>query len=407
MRRIPVGDFIVSDKMRAYVNDVLDSGQISYGKYSRQFEQEFAALHGCEYGVLSNSGTDALRTSLQALKELHGWQDGDEVLAPALTFVATINVILHNRLTPVLVDIEPGYYGIDPELIERAITPKTRAIMPVHLFGHPCNIPVVMDIARKHNLRVIEDSCEIAFASIMSGAEEYKSVSAWGDVGCHSFYMAHIVTTGVGGMSLTNNRDYAMKIRSISNHGLTYKELSREGDDYDPSLLSRFFRFDTIGHSARITELEAVLGLAQLEVYKHNVQKRLANYFYYGRSLKDLEIRGYIKLPKIHRDYDATPMMYPVATLTEPKHRLMKYLDQQGIGVRDTVPLTNQPAYKDLFRENDYPQARFMNEHGLYWGVHPGLTQEDREYVVETVYDYFILHYGDPARKRDPAACVQ
>lgn len=406
MRKVPVGDFKVTDKMREYITDVLDSGQISYGKYSRAFETEFAALHGCKYGILSNSGTDALRTSLQALKELHGWQDGDEVIAPSLTFVATVNVILHNRLTPVLVDIEPGYYGIDPALIERAITPKTRAIMPVHLFGHPCNIPAVMDIARKHNLKVIEDSCEISFSAVVRG-EEYKSVSAWGDVGCHSFYMAHLVTIGVGGMSLTNNRDYAMKIRSVSNHGLTYAELSKDGNEYDPSLLSRFFRFDSIGHSARVTEMESALGMAQLETKDEMVIGRLKNFHFFNFALQGLEKRGYLQLPKTRYGYLPCPMMYPVATLTEPKHRLMKYLDKHGIGVRDTVPLTNQPAYKDMFCENDYPNAKFMNDHGLYWGVHPGLTQEDREYVVETVFDYFTHHYGVKTnRVRNAEACV-
>jgi len=393
MRKVPVGDFVATPKMYTYIHDILSRGQISYDKYSRAFEAEFAALHGCKYGVLSNSGTDALRTSLQALKELHGWQDGDEVIAPALTFVATINVILHNSLTPVLVDIEPGYYGIDPELIEKAITPKTRAIMPVHLFGHPCNIPTVIDIARKHNLKVIEDSCEISFSGVERDGE-YKSVSAWGDIGCHSFYMAHIVTTGVGGMSLTNNRDYAVKIRSVSNHGLTYKELSKEGDDYDPSLLSRFFRFDTIGHSSRITELESAMGLAQIETYSSIVSDRLANFYYFNFALQDLEKRGYLQLPKTRYGFLSCPMMFPVATLTEPKHRLMKYLDKQGIGVRDTVPLTNQPAYKNLFCERDYPEARFMNDRGLYWGVHPGLKQEDREYIVNTVFDYFSNYYG-------------
>lgn len=394
MRTVPVGNFVTTPKMREYINDVLDSGQISYGKYSRAFELEFAALHGCKYGILSNSGTDALRTSLQALKELNGWHDGDEVIAPALTFVASINSILHNNLKPVLVDIEMDTYGLDPALIERAITKNTRAIMAVHLFGHPCKIKKIIEIAKLHNLKVIEDSCEIAFSGVATNQGDYRSVSAWGDVGCHSFYVAHVITTGVGGMSVTNDRELAMKIRSVSNHGLSYAELSKEGDNYDPSLLSRFFRFDSIGHSARITELNSALGVAQVEDREENIQRRLANHLWYGASLGKLETLGYLKLPKIQHGYSPTPMMYPVVTLTEPKHRLMKYLDKNGIGVRDTVPLTNQPAYSRMFKEHDYPNARFMNERGLYWGVHPGISDEDRDYIVDTVYDYFSNYYG-------------
>ena len=364
------------------VNQVLRSGRISYGPVSQEFERRFAEMHGCKYGVLSNSGTSSLLVALQTLKELHGWQDKDEAICPALTFVASVNTIIQNRLKPVLVDID-DYCGIDPGLIEAAITPKTRAIMPVHLFGQPCDMAAVLDIAYARGLKVVEDSCEAAFATV-----DGRSISSLGDIGCHSFYMAHIITTGVGGMAVTSNRDYAMKLRSLTNHGLSYEHLSGS-DEFDPMMLSRYFVFDSIGHSMRITELESALGLAQLEGYQDIVSERRFNFAYLMDCLRPLEDRGLIRLLKL-RDYMTfCPMMFPIVTLTESKRGLMAHLTQNGIGVRDTMPLTNQPAYKGIFNEADYPKAQWMNEHGLYVPCHQGLMQDDLNYMVEGIGDYF------------------
>lgn len=382
MRQVTLGTFNATPEMFNLVNQVLRSGRLSYGPLSQEFESRFAAMHGCEYGVLSNSGTSSLLVALQTLKRIHGWQKGDEVLVPALTFVASVNTIIQNRLKPVLVDIDDTYC-IDPDLIEQAITPKTKAIMPVHLFGQPCDMVSIKAIADKYNLKIIEDSCEAAFAT-----QEGKSISSWGDIGCHSFYMAHIVTTGVGGISLTNNRDYAIMLRSLSNHGLSYKHLSAS-DEFDPMMLSRYFVFDSIGHSFRITELESALGLAQLDTWQDIKIKRQTNHQYFIDRLTNLHNDGKIRLPKIQPSVSFTPMMFPVATLTEPKQNLMNYLTQRGVGVRDTVPLTNQPVYKGLFNEDDYPKAKFMNERGLYWGVHQDLTRDDLDYVIQCAYEYW------------------
>ena len=145
--------------MRELVDIVLDTGRISYGPMSRELEARFASIHECRHAVLSNSGTSSLQVALQAMKEMHGWEDGDEVIVPSVTFVATINVVLHNKMKPVLVDVEPDYYGIDVSKIEDAITDRTRAIIPVHLFGMPCDMAGVVEVACNHNLKIIEDSC--------------------------------------------------------------------------------------------------------------------------------------------------------------------------------------------------------------------------------------------------------
>ena len=153
-----VGTFRTTEKIRQYVNRVLDTERISYGPMSRELEQRFSRLHGCDFGVLSNSGTSSLQVALQALEWQRGGKwgfCGREVIVPAVTFVATANVVIHNNLNPVFVDVDPDYYEIDPQKIEDAITTDTVAIIPVHLFGQPCNMAEIMDIAKRHKWKVI------------------------------------------------------------------------------------------------------------------------------------------------------------------------------------------------------------------------------------------------------------
>jgi dTDP-4-amino-4,6-dideoxygalactose transaminase len=161
---------------------------------SDRFEREIAGLHSRRFGLVTNSGTSALQIALTALKERYGWQDGDEVLVPALTFVATSNVVLYNGLKPVFVDVEPDRFCIEPGEIERHITPRTRAIMPVHIAGLPCEMDPVLEIAARRGLRMVEDSAESMFVKYRG-----RPVGSMSDIGCFSTYVAHIITTGVGG----------------------------------------------------------------------------------------------------------------------------------------------------------------------------------------------------------------
>ena len=187
---IGVGTLNLSARAIELVNDVLSRNRLSYGPMTESFERQFAAIHGCRFASMTNSGTSALHVALGALKEIHGWEDGDEVIVPAVTFVATPNVVLHNRMTPVLVDVEREFYGIDPNLIESAITERTRAIIPVHVFGQACDMDPVLELAKRHDLKVIEDSCECMFARYKG-----RSVGSLGDIGCFSTYVAHLLTT--------------------------------------------------------------------------------------------------------------------------------------------------------------------------------------------------------------------
>lgn len=378
---IGVGTFTVTPLMREYVNSVLDSGRISYGDYSREFESQVAALHGWDHAVLSNSGTSSLHVAIQALKETRGWNDGDEVIVPAVTFVASVNTVLHNRLTPVLVDVDREYYELDPERIERAITPKTRAIMPVHLFGQPCDMTLITAIARWHHLAVIEDSCECMFAA-------HGGYRAWGDVACYSTYVAHLISTGVGGLSATNDAELAVKMRSLVNHGRDGIYISIDDDD-KPSreIINRRFRFENIGHSFRITELEAAIGLAQLNTWQEMIDKRRENATYLTTRLESYRDR--LQLPAMRPDTEHSWMMYPLIVLNGSRDGLCEYLEQHGIETRGMLPLTNQPCYRGLWNLADYPVANWINRNGFYIGIHQDLTHGHLDHITATVKAYW------------------
>ena len=388
-RVIGVGTLNLSYKAKEYVNQALDSNRLSYGPFCKRLEADFAKIHDCKFGVVSNSGTSSLQVALQVLKEIHGWNDGDEVIVPTVTFVATSNIVIHNRMKPVFVDVEKEYYGLDVSKLEAAITPRTRAIIPVHLFGMPCDMSPILAIAKKHNLKIIEDSCETMFARYAG-----KSVGSIGDIGCFSTYVAHLLTTGVGGIATTNNPDYAVKMRSLVNHGRDSIYLSLEDDDNKSKnelkeIISKRFSFVSVGHSFRITEMEAALGVAQLEDWEDMINKRKKNAAYLIEKLS--LFNKHIQLPKIRPEVTHSFMMFPIVLKNAPKEELVNFLENHGIETRDMLPITNQPVYRTLLsiEESDYPVAQWINKSGFYIGCHQGLSQEDLGYIVSIVSAFF------------------
>ena len=390
-RKVTTGDFRATDRARQLVNEVLDSGRIGYGEKSKEFEKKFAALHGCRYGILSNSGTSSLHVALQALKELHGWGDGDRVIVPATTFVATANIVRHNKLVPSFVDVSPDTFNIDESLIEREINRDTRAIIPVHLFGQPANLKAIRSLARQYNLSVIEDSCETMF--VRQAGELVGSV---GDIGCFSMYVAHLIVTGVGGIATTNNPDYAAKMRSLVNHGLDIDFLNVDDNFAPQPMLNRRFRFNTIGHSFRITEFEAAVGLAQLDqdYITHLLQKR-------ARHAIDL-ILGIGAINKIHGGVLKTQvlppgteharMMFPIVVRDEQlRDPLLDFLYERGIETRDMLPILNQPIYKWL-APRDFPVSDMLVRCGFYVGCHQYLENEDIQHILASLEEFFDLH---------------
>lgn len=386
-RPVTTGTFKCTERMEELVMGVLRSERISYGPMSMAFERGVAKEHDCTYAILSNSGTSSLHVALQALKELDGWADGDEVIVPASTFVATVNIILHNGMRPVFVDIEPLSYGLDPDLLEAAITPKTRAVIPVHLYGQACKMDEIEAITRAHNLLVIEDSCEAMFVT-----HNGRKVGSMGMVGCFSTYNAHLLTTGVGGLCTTNEPAVAAKIRSLVNHGLDLNELNTDAWFSPRPNPGRSFRFTHAGHSYRITELEAAIGLAQLEVYPEMLKARRRNAAHLTARFEGLNRTHNAKLtlPTCAPGNNHAWMMYAMVLDPDrmPKEPFRAYLNAAGIETRDMMPITNQPIYKDMLDPRAYPIAAWTNDCGLYIGCHQDLTPDDIEFVAQVFEDW-------------------
>jgi perosamine synthetase len=387
--QIGVGGLVVSDEEKRLVNEVLDSNRLTYGPMSKRFEDEFSTIHGCKYGLFMNSGTSALHIALAALKSKHGWADGDEVLVPAVTFVATSNIVLHNNLIPVFVDIEPTTYNIDPEKIEEKITKRTRAIIPVHLLGLPASMDPILELAKLYHLSVIEDSCEAMFSSYKE-----KMVGSLGDVGCFSTYVAHFLVTGVGGFAITNQEDLASDMRSLMNHGRDVSYIScsddaeMEGDALD-QIISKRFSFTSVGHSFRCTELEAALGVGQLLRASEVVQRRkkIAVRLVDGLS----KYAEHIQLPSCPPDRTHSYMLFGIVVKNDTKQKLVRHLETLNIETRDLLPLINQPIYTRLYGnlEPKFPVASWINHSGFYIGCHSYMTDDEIGFVIEAFDSFF------------------
>ena len=387
----PIGSagFKFGVREKKYIDAVINSHRLSYGPWSEKFERIFAKEHGTKFAVFSNSGTSALHMALAAMKEKYGWRDGDEVIVPAVTFIATSNIVLYNNMKPIFVDVDSKTYNIDPGKIEAAITKKTRVILPVHLFGLPADMDPIMEIAKKYKLRVLEDSCECMFAKYKG-----KPVGSFGDVGCFSTYVAHFLVTGVGGLATTNDTELAILMRSFMNHGRDSIYLNIDADDKVSvkklkMIVAKRFSFVRLGHSMRATELEAALGVAQFEERRENIKRRKKIAKFYTENLADLE--KYIQLPYKPPDRDHNFMMYPIVLKKGSKKSLVNFLEEKGIETREMVPLINQPIYRKLFGnlEKKFPVARWINKSGFYVGCHSYLTDSEIDYIVRIIHDFF------------------
>lgn len=271
---LPVAEPLLGEKELSYVSDCIISNWVSStGKYVSQFESLFADYCGTRYAVTTSSGTTALHLALLAL-DVH---QGDEVIVPSLTFIATANAVTYTGAKPVFVDSEQETWNIDPNRIEEAITPATKAIIPVHLYGHPANMDPILEIARRHKLTVVEDAAEA------HGAEyKGKKVGSMGDIGVFSFFGNKIITTGEGGMVVTDNEDLAEKMRIVRAHGM------------DPN---RRYWHTVLGYNYRMTNIQAALGVAQMERIDQIVEQKRRNAAVYNKELKD--IPGIILPPEL------------------------------------------------------------------------------------------------------------
>jgi perosamine synthetase len=393
VEKIGVGYAYVSDREKKYVNEALDAGRLSQGDMVNRFEKKFANLHDQKYGITCNSGTSALHVALEALKEIYAWKNDSEVLVPAITFIATPNACLHAGLKPVFVDVDAKTYNIDPKCVEERITKKTVAIMPVHTFGQPCEMDAIVAIAKRYNLRIIEDCAEAHFATYRG-----KKVGSFSDIAGFSTYVAHTITTGIGGIITTNRQDLSEISRSLIAHGRACTcEKCVASDPRQVCKLrmqteiDKRFMMVRLGYSYRIGEIEGAIGLGQLENRDIIMNARKKNAAYLTKKLQDAQ--EFLQLP-FYPDYvEHSFMMYPLVVKQNAlftRDDITHFLESKNIETRPMLPLLNQPIYKKLFGniEDEYPIAKWVNHNGFYIGCHHGLCQEHLDKIIFEIYAF-------------------
>ena len=356
--KVPIAKPIIGEEEIENVVEVLKSGMIAQGPKVMEFEEKFANWIGAKYGIATNSGTSALHVALLAC----GIGEGDEVITTPFTFIASGNAIVYTGATPVFADIDLDTYTIDPDSIENLITDKTRAILPVQLYGQAADMDKIREIAEKHDLKIIEDAAQA------HGAEyNGEKVGTFGDMACFSFYPTKNMTTSEGGMITTNDEELAKKAQMFRAHGASER-----------------YHHDEIGYNFRMTDIAAAIGLAQLNVIDEFNNKRISNANYLNEQLKDVE--G-IVTPKSPDNYKHVYHQYTILVEKGNRDDWVEFLTNKGIGtgIHYPIPLYNQPIYKKLGIEGDCPLAEKAADNVISLPVHPSLTKEDLNLVVDAV----------------------
>lgn len=356
---IPISEPSLGEEELINVTDAVKSGWISSkGKYIKEFEEKFAGYCGVKYGIATSNGTVSLHLALKAL----GIKKDDEVIVPTLTFIATANAVAYCQAKPVFVDSDPNYWCMDPEKIEEKITENTKAIIPVHLYGHPCDMGAIMDIARDHDLYVIEDAAEA------HGAEyKGKKVGSFGDINCFSFYGNKIITTGEGGMCLTDNDELEERMRILRDHGMN---------------LNKKYWHDVVGFNYRMTNMQAALGVAQLEKIEKIIEIKRGNAEYYNYLLKN--VNG-ITLPVEEKWARNVYWMYSMLI----DHRinrddLMNELRGEGIDSRPFFyPIHIMPPYLG----GVFPIAEVISKMGISLPSSPNLMLSEIERICDVLFN--------------------
>lgn len=371
MRTISFGDLKIGPTARRYMESALSKNWVSEGANVREFERGFAEKFGYAHAIAVSSGTDACMCACAALYDV-GAQRGDEIIVPACTFVATANAVLAAGFMPRFVDVELETLNIDPSKIEDAITLKTRAIMPVHIMGKMAKVDEIGNIAALHKLKVIEDACEAHGA-------EYKGrlVGTYGDMTAFSFYVAHQMVCGEGGMVVTNDVRLADVVRSVKSHGRP------------PGTI--YFDFQRIGFNSKMNDMEAAIGLQSLEDFDEAFSKRRVNLRKLLEMTADLSDYCYF----LHESPDevVSPFAFPVILKgAYDKGELYRYLEANGIQCKTlfgSLP-TQHKVFNFLGHEpGDFPVAEYIGRGGLQFGLHQYLTEDDLVYISDILHGYF------------------
>lgn len=373
-RRIPVAEPMIGERELAYVTDAVRSGWVSsIGEYVTRFEESIAAACGARYAVATSSGTTALHLALAALDV----GAGDEVIVPSLTFVATANAVRYLGATPVFADSDAGCWCIDPAEIERCISPRTKAIVPVHLYGHPADMDAIVAIASAHGVAVIEDAAEALGAACRG-----RPVGAIGDAGILSFYGNKLITTGEGGMLVTRSAAVAERARLLRDHAM------------DPR---RRYWHGEVGYNFRITNLQAALGVAQAERMAEFLARKREIAARYRAGIED--IAGL----ELQRELSWAASSWWMSTVElgpafgMDRDTLARALEARGIDTRPAfVPVHTLPPYRE---PRVLHNAQRVARRGLTLPSAASLTWDDQEYVVTC-----LREIAAAARRKVPMA---
>ena len=380
--------------------DCLLDAQVTMGEKVKQFESMFAEYTGTRFATMVNSGSSANLLALSILTNPlleNRIKRGDEVITPAVTWATTVFPIINCGLVPVLVDVELETFNINTEEIKKAVTDKTRAIMPVHLLGNPCEMDKIMNIAMEYNLYVIEDACEA------HGAEfKGQKVGSFGDLATFSFFFSHHLSTIEGGMVLTNNERLVELAKALRVFGwireLTNKDkIAQEYEDIDPRYL-----FVNTGFNFRPTEMQGAFGIHQIKKLDKFIEIRWENAEFWTENLK--QYKDYLLL---HTEREGTKHVwfaYPITVKPDApfnREELVDFLEKKGVETRPIMSgnFDQQPAMK-LFpyrKVGDLPNSRIIMRNSFFFGNHPGITQEKREAIV----NYFKEFMEGRARNKN------
>ena len=364
--RIPLADPQISEDDVSSVVGALRSKCLSQGEYVGRFEEEFARYVGVKHGIAVSNGTTALHTALAAMDV----DSADEVLVPSFSFISVANCVLYQGAKPVFADIELSTYNVDPDDIEAKISKRTKAIIPVHYAGQPADMDIVLEIARKHDLYVVEDAAE-AHGTLYKG----KKTGSIGHMGCFSFYPNKNMTTGEGGIITTNDDELAEKIRMIRSHGQ-----------------DRCYHHVMLGYNYRMTDIQAALGITQLKKLDSVVQRKNEVAQYYTKRIGEM-FSHEVAPPYVAPYAKHTYMLYTIRfTEGEKRDAVAENLEGAGIETRIAFPPIHlQPLYQTLFSfaRGCLPVTEKASDTVLSIPIYAHMSREEQDYVLEKLKESF------------------
>jgi len=372
MMSIPLTKPLLSVEESQAATEVIHSGWVSQGPKVAEFEKMVADYVGARYAVATSSCTTALHIALLCL----GIGGGDEVIVPSFTFVASANSILHAGATPILVDIDPRTYNLDVTKIEPLITPRTKAIMPVHQIGLPADMDSILHLAQRHNRYIVEDA-----ACALGATYKGRKVGCLSELSCFSFHPRKVITTGEGGMITTDSEALAERARLFRSHGASVSDLARHkagGTIYE--------QYVAVGYNYRMTDIQAALGVEQMKKLDFILKRRAELAKRYDDALSEIEGIG---VPYVPGYATHTYQSYLIRLSFKgriSRDGLLRKMIEQGISCRRGIPPVHlEPYWQARFGQSRLPVTEQASETTLFLPIYPGMTEEEQEYVIDTL----------------------